>query len=210
MPVHICALGDDLDLQLHGRDFEIADERIHDVPLLSRAAEQKVDWHDLQNFDKTMVGRIDDAVFNFLNRHIRRKRIAGSRCLFLLAIGGVQHQAACVLCKTDAAAVLFIGGGLHSRAGAGFLIPRREDRLFSAASAAGFAQTSAVAQKTKKQNDIGRERHPCDPDERQKCQRQRGQAEQDDPDGQRQRERQDRKPGAGGKNDRLDHISCLE
>jgi len=39
VPVHICALGDDLDLQLHGRDFEIADKRIHDVPLLSCAAE---------------------------------------------------------------------------------------------------------------------------------------------------------------------------
>lgn len=46
MPVHIRAFRNDLDLQLHGRDFEIADERIHDVPLLSRAAEQKVDRHD--------------------------------------------------------------------------------------------------------------------------------------------------------------------
>ena len=78
---------------------------------------------------------VDNAVFDFLNRHIRCKRIAGSRCLFLLPIGGVQHQAACVLCKTDASAVLFIGGRLHSRAGAGLFIPRREDRLFSAASA---------------------------------------------------------------------------
>ena len=157
-----------------------------------------------------MVCRIDDTVFNFLNRHIRRKRIAGAFRLLLLPIGSVQHQAARVLCKADAAAVLFIGGGLHSRAGAGLFIPRREDRLFSAASAAAFAQGSAVAEETKKQNDIGRERHPCDPDERQKCQRQRGQAEQNDPDGQRQRERQDRKPGAGGKDDRLDHVSRLE
>ena len=210
MPVHICALGDDLDLQLHGRDFEIADERIHDVPLLSRAAEQKVDWHDLQNFNKTMVCRIDDAVFNFLNRHIRRKRIAGALGLLLLPVSGVQHQAARILCKADAAAVLFIGGGLHSRAGAGLFIPSREDRLFSAAFAAGFAQSSAVAQETKKENDIGGKRHSCDPDERQKRQRQRGQAEQNDPDGQRQRERQDRKPGAGGKDDRLDHVSRLE
>ena len=157
-----------------------------------------------------MVCRIDDTVFNFLNRHIRCKRIAGSRCLFLLAIGGVQHQAARILCKADAAAVLFIGGGLHSRAGAGLFIPRREDRLFSAAFAAAFVQASAVAEEAKRQNDIGGKRHSCDPDERQKRQRQRGQAEQDDPDGQRQRERQDRKPGAGGKDDRLDHISRLE
>ena len=210
MPVHICALGDDLDLQLHGRDFEIADERIHDVPLLSRAAEQKVDWHDLQNFDKTMVGRIDDAVFDFLDGHIRRKRIAGSLGLLLLPVSSVQHQAACVLRKADAAAVLFIGGRLHSRAGAGLFIPCRENGLLSAAFAASFAQSSAVAQETKKENDIGGKRHPRDPDERQKRQRQRGQAEQDDPDGQRQREHQDRKPGAGGKNDRLDHISRLE
>ena len=210
MPVHIRTLGDDLDLQLHGRDFEIADKRIHDIPLLSCAAEQEVDRHDLQNFDITMVGRIDDAVFNFLNRHIRCKRIAGALGLLLLPIGGVQHQAACVLCKTDAAAVLFIGGRLHSRAGAGLFIPCRENGLLSAAFAAAFAQGSAVAEETKKQNDIGGKRHPRDPDERQKRQRQRGQAEQDDPDGQRQRERQDRKPGAGGKNDRLDHISRLE
>ena len=210
MPVHICTLGDNLDLQLHGRDFEIADKRIHDIPLLSCAAKQKIDRHDLQNFNITVVGRVDDAVFNFLNRHIRRKRIAGSLGLFLLPIGGVQHQAACVLCKTDAAAVLFIGGRLHSRAGAGLFIPCREDGLLSAAFAASFAQTSAVAQKAKKENDIGGKRHPRDPDERQKRQRQRGQAEQDDPDGQRQREHQDRKPGASGKNDRLDHISRLE
>ena len=134
-----------------------------------------------------MVGRVDDAVFNFLNRHIRCKRIAGVFRLLLLPIGGVQHQAACVLCKADAAAVLFIGGRLHSRAWAGLFIPCRKDGLFSAAFAAGFAQISAVAQKTKKQNDIGGKRHSCDPDERQKRQRQRGQAEQDDPDGQRQR-----------------------
>ena len=157
-----------------------------------------------------MICRIDDTVFDFLDGHIRRKRIAGAFCLFLLAIGGVQHQAACVLCKTDAAAVLFIGGRLHSRAGAGLFIPCRENGLLSAAFAAAFAQGSAVAEETKKQNDIGGKRHPRDPDERQKRQRQRGQAEQDDPDGQRQRERQDRKPGAGGKNDRLDHISRLE
>ena len=157
-----------------------------------------------------MVGRVDDAVFDFLDGHIRRKRIAGAFRLFLLPIGGVQHQAARVLCKADAAAVLFIGGGLHSRAGAGLFIPRWENGLLSAALAAALAQASAVAQEAKKQNDIGRERHPCDPDERQKRQRQRGQAEQDDPDGQRQREHQDRKPGAGGKNDRLDHISRLE
>ena len=157
-----------------------------------------------------MVGRVDNAVFDFLNRHIRCKRIAGSRCLFLLAIGGVQHQAACVLCKTDAAAVLFIGGRLHSRAGAGLFIPCRENGLLSAAFAAAFAQGSAVAQETKKENDIGGKRHPRDPDERQKRQRQRGQTEQNDPDGQRQRERQNREPGAGGKDDRLDHISRLE
>ena len=60
-----------------------------------------------------------------------------------------------VLCKADAAAVLFIGGGLHSRAGAGLFIPRREDCLFSAAFAATFVQVSAVAQKAKKENDIG-------------------------------------------------------
>ena len=210
MPVHIRTLGNDLYLQLHGRDFEIADERIHDIPLFSCAAEQEVDRHDLQNFNKTMVGRIDDTVFNFLDRHIRRKRIAGALCLLLLAVCGVQHQAARVLCKADAAAVLFVGGGLHSRAGAGLLIPRRENGLFSAALAAAFAQTSAVAQEAKKENDIGRKWHSRDPDERQKCQRQRGQAEQDDPDSQRQRERQDRKSGAGGKDDRLDHISRLE
>ena len=85
-----------------------------------------------------MVGRVDNAVFDFLNRHIRCKRIAGSRCLFLLAIGGVQHQAARILCKADAAAVLFIGGRLHSRAGAGLFIPRREDCLLSAAFAAAL------------------------------------------------------------------------
>lgn len=39
MPVHIRAFRNDLDLQLHGRDFEIADKRIHDVPLLSCATE---------------------------------------------------------------------------------------------------------------------------------------------------------------------------
>ena len=210
MPVHIRAFRNDLDLQLDGRDFEIADERIHDVPLLSRAAEQEVDRHDLQDLDKSVVGRVDNAVFDFLNRHIHRKRIAGALGLLLLPIGGVQHQAACVLCKMDAAAVLFIGGRLHSRTGAGLFIPRRENGLLSAAFAAVFAQGSAVAEETKKQNDIGGKRHPRDPDERQKRQRQRGQAEQDDPDGQRQRERQDRKPGAGGKDDRLDHISRLE
>ena len=155
VPVHIRTLGDDLDLQLHGRDFEIADKRIHDIPLLSCAAEQEVDRHDLQDLDKSVVGRVDNAVFDFLNRHIRCKRIAGSRCLFLLAIDGVQHQAARILCKADAAAVLFVGGGLHSRAGAGLFIPRREDRLFSAAFAAAFVQASAVAQKAKKENDIG-------------------------------------------------------
>ena len=210
MPVHICALGDNLDLKLHRCDFEIADKRIHDVPLLSCAAEQEVDRHDLQDLDKSVVGRVDNAVFDFLNRHIRCKRIAGAFRLLLLPIGSVQHQAARILCKADAAAVLFIGGGLHSRAGAGLFIPRWENGLLSAALAAALAQASAVAQEAKKQNDIGRERHSCDPDERQKRQRQRGQAEQDDPDGQRQRERQDRKPGAGGKNDRLDHISRLE
>ena len=157
-----------------------------------------------------MICRIYDAVFDFLDGHIRRKRIAGALGLLLLPVSGVQHQAARILCKADAAAVLFVGGGLHSRAEAGFLIPCREDRLLSAAFAAAFAQGSAVAEETKKQNDIGGKRHPRDPDERQKRQRQRGQAEQDDPDGQRQRERQDRKPGAGGKNDRLDHISRLE
>ena len=157
-----------------------------------------------------MICRIDDAVFDFLDGHIRRKRIAGAFRLLLLPVSGVQHQAACVLCKTDAAAVLFIGGRLHSRAGAGLFIPCRENGLLSAAFAAAFAQGSAVAEETKKQNDIGGKRHPRDPDERQKRQRQRGQAEQDDPDGQRQRERQDRKPGAGGKDDRLDHVSRLE
>ena len=85
-----------------------------------------------------MVGRIDDAVFNFLNRHIRRKRIAGALGLLLLPVSGVQHQAACILCKADAAAVLFVGGGLHSRAEAGFLIPCREERLLSAALAAAL------------------------------------------------------------------------
>ena len=210
MPIHIRTLGDDLDLQLHGRDFEIADKRIHDVPLLSCAAEQKVDRHNLQDLDKSVVGRVDNAVFDFLNRHIRCKRIAGAFCLFLLPIGGVQHQAARVLRKADVAAVLFIGGGLHSRAGAGLFIPCRENGLLSAAFAAAFAQGSAVAEETKKQNDIGGKRHPHDPDERQKRQWQRGQAEQDDPDGQRQGERQDRKSSAGGKNDRLDHISRLE
>ena len=210
MSVHIRAFRNDLDLQLDRRNFEIADERIHDVPLLSCAAKQKIDRHDLQDLDKSVVGRIDDAVFNFLNRHIRRKRIAGALGLLLLPVSGVQHQAARILCKADAAAVLFVGGGLHSRAGAGLFIPCRENGLFSAAFAAAFAQGSAVAEETKKQNDIGGKRHPRDPDERQKRQRQRGQAEQDDPDGQRQRERQDRKPGAGGKDDRLDHISRLE
>ena len=210
MPVHICAFRNDLDLELHGRDFEIADERIHDIPLLSCAAEQKVDRHDLQNFNKTMVCRIDDTVFNFLNRHIRRKRIAGALGLFLLPVCGIQHQTACVLCKADAAAVLFIGGWLHSGAGAGLFIPRWENGLLSVALTAAFAQTSAVAEEAKKENDIGGKRHPRDPDERQKRQRQRGQAEQNDPDGQRQRECQDRKPGAGGKNDRLNHVSRLE
>ena len=157
-----------------------------------------------------MAGRVDNAVFNFLNRHIRRKRIAGAFCLFLLPIGGVQHQAARILCKADVAAILFISGGLYSRAGAGLFIPCRENGLLSAAFAASFAQSSAVAQETKKENDIGGKRHSRDPDERQKRQRQRGQAEQNDPDGQRQRERQDWKPGAGGKDNRLDHISRLE
>ena len=174
MSVHIRTFRDNLDLQLDRRNFEIADERIHDVPLLSCTAEQKVDRHDLQDLDKTVVSRIDDTVFNFLNRHIRRKRIAGAFGLLLLPIGGVQHQAARVLRKADAAAVLFISSRLHSRAGAGLFIPRWEDRLLSAAFAAAFAQTSAVAEETKKQNDIGRERHSCDPDERQKRQRQRG------------------------------------
>ena len=86
-----------------------------------------------------MVGRIDDAVFDLLNRHIRRKRIAGALRLLLLPVSGVQHQAARVLCKTDAAAVLFIGGGLHGGAGAGLFIPRREDRLLPAALTAAFA-----------------------------------------------------------------------
>ena len=157
-----------------------------------------------------MVGRVDNAVFDFLDGHIRRKRIAGALGLLLLPVSGVQNQAARVLRKADAAAVLFISSRLHSRAGAGLFIPCRENGLLSAAFAAAFAQGSAVAEETKKQNDIGGKRHPRDPDERQKRQRQRGQAEQDDPDGQRQRERQDRKPGAGGQNDRLDHISRLE
>ena len=139
MPVHICALGDNLDLKLHRCDFEVADERIHDIPLLSCAAKQKIDRHDLQDLDKSVVGRVDNAVFDFLNRHIRCKRIAGALGLLLLPIGGVQHQAACVLCKTDAAAILFIGGRLHSRAGAGLFIPCRENGLLSAAFAAAFA-----------------------------------------------------------------------
>ena len=85
-----------------------------------------------------MVGRVDNAVFDFLNRHIRCKRIAGALGLLLLPVSGVQHQAARILCKADAAAVLFVGGRLHSRAEAGFLIPCREDRLLSAALAAAL------------------------------------------------------------------------
>ena len=46
VPVHIRTFCDDLDLQLHGCDFEIADKRIHDIPLLSCAAEQEVDRHN--------------------------------------------------------------------------------------------------------------------------------------------------------------------
>ena len=91
MPVHIRTFRDNLDLQLDRRNFEIADERIHNVPLLSCAAEQKVDRHDLQDLDKSVVGRVDNAVFDFLNRHIRRKRIAGAFRLLLLPIGSVQH-----------------------------------------------------------------------------------------------------------------------
>ena len=86
-----------------------------------------------------MICRIDDAVFDFLDGHIRRKRIAGAFCLFLLPIGGVQHQAARILCKADAAAILFISGGLHGGAGARLFIPCREDRLLPAAFAAAFA-----------------------------------------------------------------------
>ena len=47
VPIHIRTFRDNLDLQLDRRNFEIADERIHDIPLLSCAAEQKVDRHDL-------------------------------------------------------------------------------------------------------------------------------------------------------------------
>ena len=85
-----------------------------------------------------MICRIDDAVFDFLDGHIRRKRIAWALGLLLLPVSGVQHQAARILCKADAAAVLFIGGGLHSRSEAGFLIPCREDRLLSATLAAAL------------------------------------------------------------------------
>ena len=75
MPVQVGSLGNDLDLHFDRADLQERDERIDDVPLLSGAAQQEVDRHDLNDLQVAVIPCVDDAVFDSFHRQIFRHGI---------------------------------------------------------------------------------------------------------------------------------------
>ena len=90
--VNIRAAGQDLDLQLDGRDFQVRNEGVDDIPLLSCAPQHEIDGDDLDHLDKPMVFGVDNAVLHLLNGQIIRHRIEAGG-LLLLDMGGASGQA---------------------------------------------------------------------------------------------------------------------
>ena len=75
VPVQVGTLGNDLDLHFDRADLQERYERIDDVPLLSGAAQQKVDRYDLNDLQVAVIPCVDDAVFNLLHGQVLRHRI---------------------------------------------------------------------------------------------------------------------------------------
>ena len=67
VPVQVGPLGNDLDLHFDRADLQERDKRVDDVPLLSGAAQQEVDRHDLNDLQVAVVPCVDDAVFDLLH-----------------------------------------------------------------------------------------------------------------------------------------------
>ena len=90
--VNIRAAGQDLDLQLDRRDFQVRNEGVDDIPLLSGAPQHEIDRDNLDYLDKPMVLGVDNAVLHLLNGQIIRHRIEAGE-LLLLDMGGASGQA---------------------------------------------------------------------------------------------------------------------
>ena len=70
MPVNIGPAGQNLELDFSRGNLEIRDERINDITLFPRTAQQKVDGNDLDHLDISMISGVDHAVRHFLNRDV--------------------------------------------------------------------------------------------------------------------------------------------
>ena len=90
--VDVRAAGQNLDLKLDGRDFQVRNEGVDDIPLLSGAPQHEVDRDNLDHLDKPMVLGVDNAVLHLLNGQIIRHRIEAGG-LLLLDMGRAFRQA---------------------------------------------------------------------------------------------------------------------
>ena len=90
--VDVRTAGQDLDLKLDGRDFQVRNEGVDNIPLLPGAPQHKVDRDNLDHLDKPMVFGIDNAVLHLLNGQIIRHRIEAGG-LLLLDMGRAFRQA---------------------------------------------------------------------------------------------------------------------
>ena len=71
--VDVRTAGQNLDLELDGRDLQVRNEGVDDIPLFPGAAQHKVDGDNFDHLDKAMVFGIDNAVLHFLNGQIIRR-----------------------------------------------------------------------------------------------------------------------------------------
>ena len=90
--VDVRTAGQNLDLELDGRDLQVRNEGVDDIPLFPGAAQHKVDGDNFDHLDKAMVFGIDNAVLHFLNGQIIRHWIEAGG-LLLLDTGGAFGQA---------------------------------------------------------------------------------------------------------------------
>ena len=90
--VDVRTAGQNLDLKLDGRDFQVRNEGVDDIPLLPGAPQHEVDRDNLDHLDKPMVLGVDNAVLYLLDGQVIRHRIEAGG-LLLLDIGRAFRQA---------------------------------------------------------------------------------------------------------------------
>ena len=117
MLVKVCPLGKNLELDLHGADLQVADKGVDDIPLLTGAAQKKIDGNHFDDLQITVVLGVDNTIFNFGNGQILGSGIPIGRLRFL---AGTLLLFGWRICLLDNAAVFQKLENAHHKGGQAF------------------------------------------------------------------------------------------